>query len=168
MRWQTYAINRNTKAAHLTFMSWQCRILHLPGGKYDAHFSSSLFMQFMRLVRGYWLSQVFKGLYRQVHLVAIKILKDVDPSDDDQISIMKEVSVLRACRHSHIVQVTLSTGKSSPSPSGYPPWAFERPFALQPLQRSLAISLSPRSRLQSLSGWLRASIPVRPNCLQQL
>jgi hypothetical protein len=51
------------------------------------------------------LVQVFKGLYRRIHPVAIKILKGVRPDDCVHINILKEVAVLRSCRHSHIVQV---------------------------------------------------------------
>lgn len=49
--------------------------------------------------------QVVQGLYRGVHLVAIKILNTVSP-EESQNSLLREVNVLRSCRHPHIVQVS--------------------------------------------------------------
>jgi serine/threonine protein kinase len=64
--------------------------------------------------------QVFKALYRRVHPVAVKVLKKVHPIDTDRISIMREVAVLRACRHSHIVQVIREEDKQLPMSTSLP------------------------------------------------
>jgi hypothetical protein len=50
--------------------------------------------------------QVFKGLYRGIHVVAIKVLHSHIANEELHESILKEVAVLRACRHPHIIQVT--------------------------------------------------------------
>eukprot|EP00884_Botryococcus_braunii_P012609 jgi/Botrbrau1/21349/Bobra.0184s0058.1 len=48
--------------------------------------------------------EVFKGMYRKVDTVAIKVLRDFHTDNDAHMSLMKEVTVLRACRHPNIVQ----------------------------------------------------------------
>jgi Protein tyrosine and serine/threonine kinase len=51
------------------------------------------------------ISQVVQGLYKGVHPVAVKVLRHVN-SDESYDEVMKEVALLRACRHPHIVQVS--------------------------------------------------------------
>ncbi len=50
-------------------------------------------------------AQVFRGFHRGVHPVAIKVLRNVAPTESQQSGIVKEIAVLRACRHPHVVQV---------------------------------------------------------------
>eukprot|EP00884_Botryococcus_braunii_P005890 jgi/Botrbrau1/15301/Bobra.0096s0004.1 len=48
--------------------------------------------------------EVFRGFHRGVHPVALKVLRNVAPTESQQTGIVKEIAVLRACRHPHVVQ----------------------------------------------------------------
>jgi hypothetical protein len=55
--------------------------------------------------------QVYKGLHEGVHEVAIKVLVDWAADVQRHQSFMREVELLKSCRHSHIVQVVALSGK---------------------------------------------------------
>jgi serine/threonine protein kinase len=49
-------------------------------------------------------------LYKGVQPVAIKVIRTITPDESLHEGILKEVSVLRACRHPHVIQVIHLTG----------------------------------------------------------
>lgn len=51
------------------------------------------------------LEQVFKAMYDGVHEVAIKIFNATGCNEEEASLLMNEISLLRTCRHSNIVQV---------------------------------------------------------------
>jgi hypothetical protein len=51
--------------------------------------------------------QVLKCIYKGVNPIAVKVLHAFRPGETLQEDILKEVQVLRACRHPHIIQVII-------------------------------------------------------------